>query len=45
MPRSYATGEFAEELGVHPEPVNRWWRNDDEDDRSPDRPGAINQLR
>ena len=31
MPRSYAIGEFAEELGVHPETVKRWCRNGDLD--------------
>jgi len=31
MPRSYAIGEFAEELGVHPETVKRWCRSDDLD--------------
>jgi len=29
MPRSYAIGEFAEELGVHPETIKRWCRSDD----------------
>ena len=29
MPWSYAIGEFAEELGVHPETVNRWCRSGD----------------
>jgi putative resolvase len=31
MPRSYAIGEFAEELGVHPETVKRWCRSGDLD--------------
>lgn len=31
MPRSYAIGEFADELGVHPETVKRWCRNGDLD--------------
>ena len=31
MPRSYVIGEFAEELGVHPETVKRWCRNGDLD--------------
>lgn len=29
MPRSYAIGEFADELGVHPETVKRWCRSGD----------------
>lgn len=37
MPRSYAIGEFAEELGVRPETVKRWCRNGDLD-RQRDRP-------
>ena len=31
MVRSYSIGEFADELGVHPETVKRWCRNDDLD--------------
>ena len=31
MPRSYSIGEFAEELGVHPESVKRWCRCGDLD--------------
>lgn len=31
MPRSYAIGEFAEELGVHTETVKRWCRSNDLD--------------
>jgi putative resolvase len=31
MPRTYSIGEFADELGVHPQTVKRWCRNDDVD--------------
>ncbi|MFC7198955.1 IS607 family transposase [Halospeciosus flavus] len=31
MPRSYSIGEFADELGVHPQTVKRWCRNGDLD--------------
>jgi putative resolvase len=29
MPRTYSIGEFADEIGVHPQTVKRWCRNDD----------------